>query len=225
VAGPSPPLLALEVRPWDGGEGPRVVTSRAFEIAVASRGVTAITGPNGSGKSVILAAAAGWSMTPQAKARWSRPPSPPPIMATQYPESQLFEEVVRDELVWAAASRGLDRARALEVSAGYLEALGIDPRRFLSRRAWSLSGGEKRIAGIVGTLVAPAALRVLDEPTAGLDPARRSALGALLRRISTSDPVLLASQDLAWASALASRAFEVGERGSAGAPSPSKKTD
>jgi energy-coupling factor transporter ATP-binding protein EcfA2 len=146
-------------------------------------------------------------------------------MATQYPESQLFEEVVRDELVWAAASRGLDRARALEVSAGYLEALGIDPRRFLSRRAWSLSGGEKRIAGIVGTLVAPAALRVLDEPTAGLDPARRSALGALLRRISTSDPVLLASQDLAWASALASRAFEVGERGSAGAPSPSKKTD
>ena len=220
---PSPGLLALAVGPWDGSAGPRVATSRALEIVVASRGVTALTGPNGSGKSVILAAAAGWRMTDQISARWTRPPSPPPILATQYPESQMFEEVVGDEVAWAATSRGLGRARALELAAGYLEALGLESGSFLSRRLWSLSGGEKRIAGIVGVLVAPAVLRVLDEPTAGLDPARRAALAAILRRDSES--VLIASQDSTWVSALASMSYTVGVGSPTGAPSHSKKTD
>ena len=228
VPGPSPGLLAIGVEPWTGGAGPRVATSKALEIVVGSRGVTALAGPNGSGKSVILAAAAGWTMTDQVSARWTRPPSPPPIIATQYPESQMFEEVVRDEVAWAATSRGLGRARSLELAADYLQALGFEPGSFLSRRLWSLSGGEKRIAGIVGVLVAPAVLRVLDEPTAGLDPARRAALAALLKRVSESEPVLIASQDSTWLAGLASMIFGVGgvaEAVSTGAPSQSKKTD
>jgi energy-coupling factor transport system ATP-binding protein len=225
VPGPSPTLLTLAVAPWNGEAGPRVPTSRGLEIAVSSQGVTALSGPNGAGKSVILAAAAGWTRTSQISVRWAGKPSPPPIIATQYPELQLFEEVVSDEVVWAASSRGLERARALELAADYLEALGLEARSFLARRQWSLSGGEKRLAGIVGALVAPAALRVLDEPTAGLDPARRAALAALLRRVSRSTPVLLASQDAVWATSLAGRNFEVCAGVRDMAPSHSKKTD
>jgi len=222
---PSPALLTLEVAPWKGDAGPRVATSRALEIVVGSRGVTALRGPNGAGKSVILAAAAGWSTALQIRARWTGRPSPPPIIATQYPELQLFEEVVADEVVWAATSRGLERGRALELAAEYLQALGLEARSFLARRQWSLSGGEKRLAGLVGALVAPAALWVLDEPTAGLDPARRAALAALLKRVSSSGPVLVASQDPVWVNSLGARTFELGAPEPFMVPSRSKKTD
>ena len=225
VRGPSPGLLSIEVAPWSGGEGPRVPTSRALQIDVASRGVTVLSGPNGSGKSVILGAAAGWAPIPQIAVRWAAAAAPPPIIATQYPEAQMFEEVVSDEVAWAASSRGLERSRALDLAAEYLAALGIEPRGFLARRQWSLSGGEKRLAGILGALVAPAALRVLDEPTAGLDPARRAALARLLERVSGEGPVLLASQDRTWAEALGARNFDLGPRDAQMGPSRSQKTD
>lgn len=218
-------LLTLAIAPWRGESGPRVRAACRFEIPVASKGVTALTGSNGAGKSVILAAAAGWTASPQITVRWSRAPSPPPIIATQYPELQIFEEVVSDDVAWAATSRGLERPRALELAGRYLEALGLEARSFLARRVWSLSGGEKRLAGIVGALVAPAALRVLDEPTAGLDPDRRAALARLIRVVSDAQPVLVASQDTAWLSSLPALSFEVGEGGPEGTPSHSKKTD
>lgn len=225
VPGPWPALLTLEVAPWTGGTGPRVATSRALEIVVGSRGVTALSGPNGSGKSVILGAAAGWARTSQVSVRWAVDPVPPPIIATQYPELQLFEEVVSDEVAWAASSRGLERARALQLAAEYLQALGLEPESFLARRQWSLSGGEKRLAGIVGALVAPAALRVLDEPTAGLDPSRRAALAGLISRVSRNAPVLVASQDIAWARSMGAQNYVLGSQGLMSAPSHSKKTD
>src|SRR5262249_53465182 len=181
--------------------GPRVRTRIPMEIAVEARGTTVLTGPNGAGKSVVLASAAGWGATPQVEVGWRGPRLPPPILASQYPELQLFEEAAADEIAYAAVSRGLQRDDALALATDYLNVLGVEPAAFLRRRLWPLSGGEKRIAALVAALVAPASLRVLDEPTAGLDPQRRGALGAILRRTSASVPVLLATQDLAWAKA------------------------
>ena len=224
-----PALLTLEVAPesaWrDGVGGPRVPTGRALEIVVPARGVTALTGPNGSGKSVILAAAAGWIPCRQVVTRWSEPPPTPPIIATQYPEHQLFEEVVAEELVWAASSRGLERERVLGVAASYLDELDIEPLGFLGRRLWSLSGGERRIAAVLGALVAPASLRVLDEPTAGLDPERRAALAGVIARAATTCPVLLASQDMVWVDSVASCTVTMGAETVPAVPSHSEKTD
>ena len=46
----------------------------------------------------------------------------------------------------------------------------------MGRKTWSLSGGEKRLVSLAGALIAPTTLLALDEPTAGLDPARRAGL-------------------------------------------------
>jgi energy-coupling factor transporter ATP-binding protein EcfA2 len=221
-------LLTLRVAPAGPGPGPRVVTDRPFAVPVAARGVTALLGRNGSGKSVMLAAASGWIPNPQVEVEWSRPPAPPPILATQYPEQQVFEERVADELVWAASSRGLERGRALALAGRYLEAMGLDARAFLERRLWSLSGGEKRIAAVVGALLAPAALRVLDEPTAGLDPDRAAALARLIGALAASGPLLIASQDHPWVKSVGARTFEVGLESRQPDPEPpsrSEKTD
>jgi ABC-type multidrug transport system ATPase subunit len=55
---------------------------------------------------------------------------------------------------------------------------------------------------VVAALVAPAGLVLLDEPTAGLDPARRAALADLVRERARASPVVVASQDQAWIAAL-----------------------
>jgi energy-coupling factor transporter ATP-binding protein EcfA2 len=198
---------------------------RPLEIELRRRGVTVLTGSNGVGKSVLLGAAAGARSLDQVAVEWLDGSGPPPILATQYPEHQLFEERVGEELVWAAMSRGLSRAEANARTSDCLRALGIDSGSFLARRAWNLSGGEKRLLMVVATLVAPASLAILDEPTAGLDAGRRRAMATLVNRRAEIGPVLIASQDAGWISRLCARVIQLGPGSGGSAPSPSKKTD
>ncbi|MBI1798401.1 MAG: ABC transporter ATP-binding protein [Candidatus Eisenbacteria bacterium] len=220
-----PVALRIRVEKWNGGEGPAVRTDRRLEIEIPSRGVTALCGLNGSGKSVLLHAAVGLIESPQWRVEWARPPRPLPILASQYPEQQIFEEKVGDELIYAAVSRGLSREEALARSRNALERLGLPPGEYLEKRCWWLSGGEKRMIEAVAALLAPAGLVALDEPTAGLDDRRREALQVLVMERAERDPVLVASQDPDWAAL--SRPFLVGLGGSGclALPSISKKTD
>src|SRR5262249_21853347 len=157
---PRPPLseaivLRISMSPWDGSSGPHVSCSRPQVIEVPSAGVTAIVGPNGAGKSVLLSAAAGVLALDQLGVSLL-PPDPPPILSAQYPELQMFEERVADEVAFAAVSRGTPRARALAEAAAAFERLGLSGQSFLGRRATELSAGEKRLVQAVAALVAPA---------------------------------------------------------------------
>jgi energy-coupling factor transport system ATP-binding protein len=232
------PLLTLEVDPWDGSEGPAFRGRAGFALEVASRGITAVEGRNGVGKSVLLGCAAGLIEVPQIRVRWHVPAAGPAIIATQFPEQQLFEERVADELVYAAVSRGVPRVAALESASAALAALGLEPHRFLGRRVWSLSGGEKRLVALASALIAPASLIVLDEPTAGLDGIRKEALAGILTRTSTRTPLLIASQEHSWLRSLRARITSVGGQsgvepspthglpgGASHGSSASKKTD
>ena len=220
-----PPLLTLRVSPWDGSDGPVVRTPVALEIPVARTGVTAIEGPNAAGKSVLLAVAAGLLSLDQVRIVGGPDPGAPPILSSQYPELEIFEEMAGDELVYAAVSRGVPRAEALERAAGLLDRLGLEAAGFLERRAWGLSGGEKRLLSVVAGLIAPASLHVLDEPTAGLDARRRKALAGMLGEVARTSAVLVASQDGAWLDGLASSRQRLGNPTLVLAASPSKKTD
>ena len=191
--------------------GPVVRVAGPTEVALYGRGVTALVGPNGSGKSVLLGAASGMLALDQVSVERSDGPGARPILAAQYPEHQLFEERVADELVWAAVSRGLSRAEAAGRAMACLVELGMDPETILPRRAWDLSGGEKRIVAVISALIAPASLLALDEPTAGLDRRRRAALAGLVRRRAELGPVLIASQDAGWIERLAARVVCVGD--------------
>jgi energy-coupling factor transport system ATP-binding protein len=204
VPKPSPRILAgsarlrVRVEPAATASDPRVWIDLPLEIEIPSRGVTGLVGRNGVGKSAILGAVAGHTPIPQVTVSWLAPPEPPPIATLQYPELQIFEEDPSAEVTYAATSRGVDLTEALEAATRSLESLGMSPESWRARRTWTLSTGEKRILEIVSALIAPAALYVLDEPTAGLDPARRAALAGMISTLAESRPVLAASQDREW---------------------------
>jgi len=99
---------------------------------------------------------------------------------------------------------------ALDLARNYMEKMEMNPGDLLGRRTWSLSTGEKRALEIVAALVSPACLHVLDEPTAGLDPRRRAALGRLVGELGERGPILIASQDVEWLRSLTSRVVSLG---------------
>jgi energy-coupling factor transport system ATP-binding protein len=219
------PLLTLGVSPWDGTDGPHVGVAAALEIPIARAGVTAVEGPNGAGKSVLLAAAAGLVQIDQIRVVKGPGSEPPPIMAAQYPEQEIFEEFVRDEVAYAAVSRGVARAEAIHGAARLFVRLGLDGESFLGRRTWALSGGEKRLVSLVGALVTPGGLLALDEPTVGLDPCRRATLAGLIAESAANRAILIASQDGEWITGLSVRHFTLDELGVHRRASGGRKTD
>jgi energy-coupling factor transport system ATP-binding protein len=162
---------------------------------------------------VLLAAISGLEPHDQVEIDWDRPSMAAPAVALQYPELQIFEETVADELAFAAVSRGVARAQVLSVCASALEDLGYDHRSFMKRRTWDLAGGERRIMEVLGALVSPANLVILDEPTAGIDRSRRAALTRLILARAATSCVVVATQDLEWLRALAFPVVTIGSAG------------
>ncbi len=192
------PLMRLRISPAGQLEGPRIAVAGPITVEIGRFGLTAVEGPNGSGKSVLLAVAAGLLTLDQVEVSGGPVPGRPPIMASQYPELEIFEERGADEVAYSAVSRGVTRQRALDEAARMLELLSLDGAAFLERRTWSLSGGEKRLLSLVAALITPASLFLLDEPTAGLDTRRRETLSGLVRQTAQRGAVLVASQDSVW---------------------------
>ncbi len=93
----------------------------------------------------------------------------------QYPEHQLFEETVYQDIAFGPKNMGLDdgeiRRRVLE-AAGFS---GLDESD-LEKSPFDLSGGQKRRAAIAGVIAMEPDVLILDEPTAGLDPSGRESV-------------------------------------------------
>ena len=88
----------------------------------------------------------------------------------QYPEHQLFEETVREDVAFGPRNLGIDEGAIEERVERALAYVGLNPAVFGPRSPFSLSNGEKRRAALAGLLAMEPRMLILDEPTAGLDP-------------------------------------------------------
>jgi energy-coupling factor transport system ATP-binding protein len=101
----------------------------------------------------------------------------------QYPEYQLFEETVEKDIAFGPKNLGLSKA---EISLRVREAcaqVGIDAETIGPRSPFELSGGQMRRVAIAGVLAMRPKVLILDEPTAGLDPAGRRGILDMIRAL------------------------------------------
>ncbi|MEP6832695.1 MAG: ATP-binding cassette domain-containing protein [Gemmatimonas sp.] len=166
--------------------------------------VCAVMGVSGAGKTTVLRSIAALqpfnsgSITIDGVSRQSGPVPPESQLCelrrrvgVVFQSNALFEHLsVLDNVTLApihalgwSPSKATDRANALLASLGVLERAHALPR--------ALSGGEAQRVAIARALAPDPLLLLMDEPTSALDPARRGALGELLRALAAQQRGLI----------------------------------
>ncbi len=100
----------------------------------------------------------------------------------QYPEHQLFETTIFDDVCFGPMNQGLDKNEAGLRAFEALRQVGI-PEELFYQSPFDLSGGQKRRVAIAGVLAMKPEVLILDEPTAGLDPGGRDEILDLITRM------------------------------------------
>ena len=90
----------------------------------------------------------------------------------QYPEHQLFETTIFDDVCFGPVNQGLSKNEAGLRAFEALRSVGM-PEKLYYQSPFDLSGGQKRRVAIAGVLAMKPKMLILDEPTAGLDPKGR----------------------------------------------------
>ena len=152
--------------------------------------ITGLIGHTGSGKSTLVSLLNGLKRPTDGKVLfdgrdiWDKPKEISKLcykvgLVMQYPEYQLFEDTVREDIAFGPKNIGLSDE---EIERRVLEAADFAgvPADLLDKSPFDLSGGQKRRVAIAGILAMEPEVLVLDEPAAGLDPrGRREILGGL----------------------------------------------
>ncbi|MDO5734699.1 MAG: energy-coupling factor transporter ATPase [Eubacteriales bacterium] len=123
----------------------------------------------------------------------------------QYPESQLFAEDVRSDIGFGPKQMGLSDAEVEERVRRAIARLGLS-EDFLDRSPFELSGGEMRKVALAGIVAMETEILVLDEPSAGLDPAGSEAMVRLLQDLRAEGrSLILVTHNMEDAAELADR--------------------
>lgn len=93
----------------------------------------------------------------------------------QYPEYQLFAETVEQDVCFGPMNMDIPKVEAQKRAYKAIEAVGL-PDTIYDASPLTMSGGQKRRVAIAGVLAMEPEYLVLDEPTAGLDPAAATKL-------------------------------------------------
>ncbi len=196
---PTPALLARDL--WvelTSGEHPRDVL-RGIDLRLQHCERVALMGRNGAGKSTLLRVAAG--LLDPVRGKIETPGGV--ALLTQNPSDYLVRERVGEELPGEAGVAAL-------ALVGLQHAIDADPR--------DLSGGERQRLALAIALAGQMegeqlpGLVALDEPTRGMDRARKDDLVELIDGLASRGAgVVIATHDVEFAAAFAERVVLLGD--------------
>lgn len=111
---------------------------------------------------------------------------------SQLPERQLFAETVFEDVAFGPRNLGLSDDEVSTRVRDALASVNLDPTdELLARSPFSLSGGQQRGVALAGVLAMRQDVLVLDEPMAGLDPAGRRHVRAILHDLKRAGSTLI----------------------------------
>jgi polar amino acid transport system ATP-binding protein len=183
--------------------GPRAVLA-GVSLSVARGELVAIMGPSGSGKTTVLRAIAG--LEPYERGHVAVTGRVGMVFQFHY----LFEHLTAMQNICLAPihAHGMSPDAARRRAHELLSAFGVDHRAEALPR--QLSGGEAQRVAIARALAVDPPVLLMDEPTASLDPARRSELGELLQGLLRQNRALLmATHDEDFARSWATRVLRM----------------
>ena len=148
--------------------------------------VLGIIGHTGSGKSTLVSHLNGLIKPTSGRVLidgediWANPKEIKKIRAKvglvfQYPEYQLFEETVYEDIAFGPKNLGKTDEELDSVVKRAAEIMSVSEKLF-NKSPFDLSGGQKRRVAIAGVLAMQPEIVVFDEPTAGLDPIGRETI-------------------------------------------------
>ncbi len=128
-------------------------------------------------------------------------------MVFQYPEYQLFEETIAKDIAFGPRNFGLSDDEIEDRVKEAMEFVGLDYKTYADRSPFRLSGGQMRRVAIAGVIAIHPQYLILDEPSAGLDPAGRREIFAEIQRWHREKDitVILVSHNMDDISRMASR--------------------
>lgn len=115
----------------------------------------------------------------------------------QYPDHQLFEETIYKDVAFGPSNLGIKGEELDKCVREALELVGISESHY-DDSPMEISGGQKKRVCIAGVLAMKPDVLILDEPTAGLDPAGRDEILGKIRKIhrETGCTVILVSHSM-----------------------------
>lgn len=181
-----------------------------IDLSIEEGKITAIIGETGSGKSTLvqhlnalLLPTKGYltildrTITAEEKPKQLKELRKRVGLVFQFPEYQLFEETIAQDIAFGPKNFGMSEEAALERAKEMLKVVGLS-ESYLDRSPFELSGGQKRRVAIAGILAMDPEILVLDEPAAGLDPQGAKDMMELFVRLNKEyhKTILLVTHDM-----------------------------
>jgi ABC-2 type transport system ATP-binding protein len=188
---PDVPCYAVRglVRTFAAGRGrPRVRANDGVDLDIPAGEIFGLLGPNGAGKSTLVRQLMGL-LRPDAGSitLFGHDVVAQPELPARSAAYLAQEEPALADLPLAVAVGSTARLRGASATAAHRQVTDLltelDLTGLADRPLRTLSGGQRRLAGVATALAGDRAVLVLDEPTAGLDPvARRAVWSAVQKR-------------------------------------------
>ncbi|WEV38339.1 energy-coupling factor transporter ATPase [Lactobacillus sp. ESL0680] len=170
---------------------------------------TAIIGHTGSGKSTLMQhfnallkpssgqiEIAGTTITPETSNKNLKQLRKHVSLVFQFPEAQLFESTVLNDVAFGPKNFGYSEEEAKKVAQVWLKKVGL-PDDIADKSPFDLSGGQMRRVAIAGVLAYEPEILCLDEPAAGLDPqARKQMMDLFVEYQKAGHTVILVTHNM-----------------------------